>query len=209
MTHMFLHLRTGFLSFAVLALSHAAAANVTPDVVVENTINELIDQLESNRPELEQDKLKLYQMVEEVVVPHFEVKLIARLVLGKHWRAATEAQQNVFAEEFKKLLVRTYATALFEYTGNERMEIKPLRIRAGDTRTTVETKVILPGAPPVPVDYSFVLTDGEAWKIYDVKIDGISLVTTYRTSYGQAVESKGLDALIAELKHKNEELGRS
>lgn len=198
------HLRYGLLSFLLVILPQAGAADVAPEVVVETTINELINELESKRSELEKDKNKLYQMVEDVVVPHFEIQMIARLVLGKHWRKATEVQQEVFAEEFKKLLIRTYATALFEYTGNEKMEIKPARIKAGDKRTSVHTKVILPGAPAVPVNYSFILATSGAWKIYDVKIDGLSLVTTYRRSYDQTVESKGLDALIAELKQKNE-----
>jgi phospholipid transport system substrate-binding protein len=184
-------------------------ASIMPDVVVETTISDLIGQLEAQRPELEQDKQKLYKMVEDVVVPHFEVQMIARLVLGKHWRKANENQRAAFAEEFKKLMIRTYATALFEYTGKEKMEVKPLRIKDGDKRAKVETKVILPGAPPVPVNYSFILTTSGDWKIYDVKIDGISLVTTYRSSYGQAVQNKGLDVLIDELKKKNDNLKTS
>ena len=203
------YLRHGLLGILVLLFAQAGHTSVMPDVLVETTISELINELEQRRPELEQDKNKLYQMVEDVVVPHFEVQMIAKLVLGKHWRKASEPQREVFAEEFKKLLIRTYATALFEYTGNEKMEITPLRIKNGAKKTKVKTKVILPGAPPVPVNYSFVLTDGAAWKIYDVTIDGISLVTTYRSSYGQIVQKKGLDVLIAELKEKNTVLERS
>jgi len=190
----------------LIVLPHAGHASVMPDVLVETTITELIDELQARRPELEQDKLKLFELVENVVVPHFEINMIARLVLGQHWRAANEVQRSEFAEEFKKLMIRTYATALFEYTGKERMEIKPLRMKDGDKRVKVKSTVILPGAPSVPVDYSFILTGDGDWKIYDVVIDGISLVTTYRSSYGQAVESKGLDVLIDELKTKNNNL---
>lgn len=190
-------------------LPQPANASIMPDVVVETTINDLIEQLEARRTELEKDKQKLFQMVEDVVVPHFEIQMIARLVLGKHWRTASEKQREAFAEEFKKLMIRTYATALFEYTGNEKMVVKPLRIKDGDKRAKVETKITLPGAPPVPVNYSFILTNSGDWKIYDVKIDGISLVTTYRSSYGQAVQNKGLDILIDELKKKNNNLGTS
>lgn len=190
-------------------LPQPANASIMPDVVVETTINDLIEQLEARRTELEKDKQKLFQMVEDVVVPHFEIQMIARLVLGKHWRTASEKQREAFAEEFKKLMIRTYATALFEYTGNEKMVVKPLRIKDGDKRAKVETKITLPGAPPVPVNYSFILTKSGDWKIYDVKIDGISLVTTYRSSYGQAVQNKGLDILIDELKKKNNNLGTS
>ncbi len=160
------HIRSALITILLFAVPHAGYASVTPDVLVETTITELIDQLQAQRPELEKDKLKL----------------------------------------FKKLMIRTYATALFEYTGKERMEIKPMRMKDGDQRARVETTVILPSAPAVPVHYSFILTEDGDWKIYDVKIDGISLVTTYRSSYGQAVQSKGLDALINELKEKNNNL---
>lgn len=200
------NIRSVIIAVILLVPPHTGLASVMPDVLVESTITELIDELQARRPELEQDKLKLFQLVEEVVVPHFEINMIARLVLGKHWRAANDVQRGEFAEEFKKLMIRTYATALFEYTGRERMEVKPLRMKDGDKRVRVETKVILPGAPPVPVNYSFILTQSGDWKIYDVKIDGISLVTTYRSSYGQAVQTKGLDVLINELKEKNNNL---
>lgn len=203
------HLRSVLLSLFILVSPQIGNASELPDTLVETTITDLVNELEQRRTELEQDKQKLYKMVEDVVVPHFEIQLIARLVLGKHWRAATEAQRTTFAEEFKRLMIRTYATALFEYTGNEKMEVIPVRLKAGDTKTTVKTKVILPGAPAVPVNYSFVLTKSENWKIYDVKIDGISLVTTYRSSYSQMVQNKGLDVLIAELKKKNVTLERS
>jgi phospholipid transport system substrate-binding protein len=192
---------------AVLCIAASPAqSGVMPDQLVETTVNELIDRLESQRGELEQDKRKLYQMVEEVVVPHFELPVIARLVLAKYWRQATPAQREDFAEQFKKLLIRTYATALFEYTGKEKMEVKPTRIKEGERRARDETEVTLPGAPPVPVNYSFLFTDGGEWKIYDVDIDGISLVTNYRSSYGDFIRDKGLDALIEELARKNANL---
>lgn len=197
------YLRSGLLGLFILLSPQIGFSSETPDVLVESTITELINELEQRRSELEQNKQKLYKMVEDVVVPHFEIKLIARLVLGKHWRGATDQQRATFAEEFKRLMIRTYATALFEYTGNEKMEVFPVRLKDGDKKTIVKTKVILPGAPPVPVNYSFILNKAGAWKIYDVKIDGISLVTTYRSSYSQMVQNKGLDVLIAELKKKN------
>ncbi len=196
-------IRNGLLSLFILLMPAIGHASELPDVLVETTITELVNELEQRRAELEQDKQKLYKMVEDVVVPHFDIDLIARLVLGKHWRGATESQRTTFAEEFKQLMIRTYATALFEYTGNEKMEVTPVRLKDGDEKTTVKTKVILPGAPAVPVNYSFILNKTGEWKIYDVKIDGISLVTTYRSSYSQMVQSKGLDVLIAELKKKN------
>ena len=198
-----------FLAMLVYFSVNVSAANVSPDQLVETTVNELIDELESRRAELEQDKGKLYGLVEEVVVPHFELNVIARLVLARHWRDASEAQRSEFARQFKNLLVRTYATALFEYTGKEKMTVKPARIVEGERRTRVESQVTLPGGPPIPVNYSFLLTDAGEWKIYDVDIEGISLVTNYRSSYGQFIREKGLDALIDELAAKTASLENS
>ncbi len=184
----------------------AFAAGPAPDELVETTINELIDELESRRSELAADKSKLYAMVEEVVVPHFSLPVIARLVLARHWREASEAQREAFAEEFKKLLIRTYATALFEYTGKEKMEVRPAKMKEGERRARVETLVTLASGPAIPVNYSF-LQDGDgSWKIYDVNIDGISLVTNYRSSYGQVISQRGLDALIEDLATRNQSL---
>ena len=160
-----------FLLIWLLLPAWSVSANILPNEVVESTINELIAALEERRSELEADRVKLYQMVEDVVVPHFEVDVIARLVLAKHWRSASKGQREDFAQEFKKLLIRTYATALFEYTGNEKLVVKPLRIKEGDKKVKVKTEVTLPGAPPVPVNYSFLLTKKAGWKIYDVNIE--------------------------------------
>ncbi|MFT5116180.1 MAG: phospholipid transport system substrate-binding protein [Parasphingorhabdus sp.] len=199
-----------FISFLlVIVISGAAEASTLPDVLVEKTINDLIGNLEARRGELKEDRQKLYQMVEDVLVPHFDIEVIARLVLAKHWRKANDNQKMAFAAEFKNLLIRTYATALFEYTGNEKLIVKPLRMKDGDRKVQVKTEVILPGAPPVPVNYSFLQNKSGDWKIYDVKIDGISLVTNYRSSYGQKISADGLDSLINALREKSQKLGSS
>ncbi|GJL81720.1 MAG: signal peptidase [marine bacterium B5-7] len=190
---------------AMLFATSPAYSTTMPDEVVKTTINDLIDELERRRPELEQNPEKLYAMVEKVVVPQFDVPVIARLVLAKHWRGASEAQRKAFADAFQKLLIRTYATALFEYTGKEEMRVKPLRMKEGERKARVETEVVLPGASSVPVSYSFLLNDAGEWKVYDVNIDGISMVTNYRKSYGGVIDSRGLDALIGELKQKSVE----
>ena len=192
----------------VLFLANSAVGlAMNPDQLVESTINDLIEELETRRAELEQDKEELYRMVEEVVVPHFDLLVIARLVLARHWRSATEQQRAEFTEHFKQLLIRTYATALFEYTGNEKMEVKPFRRKEGERRARVETRVMLPNAQPVLVNYSFLLTDRDEWKIYDVEIEGISLVTNYRSSYSQIIQDKGLDSLIEALAQRNSNPG--
>jgi len=181
----------------------ALASETLPDELVETSITHLMETFEARRDELQSDKRKLYQLVEERVVPHFEVPVIARLVLAKHWRSASDGQRTAFAEQFKRLLIRTYATALFEYTGSEKMEVRPVKIKDGDKKARVRTEVTLPGMSPVSVNYSFLLNGSRQWKIYDINIDGISLVKNYRTSYGQLIAQNGLDYLIAELEKKN------
>jgi phospholipid transport system substrate-binding protein len=185
------------------------AAEILPDEMLETSITNLLATFEERRDELNADKQKLYDLVEDEVVPHFAVSVIARLVLAKHWRKASDTQRVEFAEQFKRLLVRTYATALFEYTGNEKMEVRPVTIKAGDRKARVRTEVTLPGIAPVSVNYSFLLEKDDVWRIYDINIDGISLVKNYRTSYGQMVAANGLDHLIDELERKNSSFGAS
>lgn len=176
-----------------------------PDQVIRDTSEQLLGEITSNRAALEQDKGKLYAMVENVVVPHFDVERMSRLVLGKHWKGATPAQREQFVSQFQTLLVRTYATALFGYTGKEKINIRPVQLDDGARQTWVQTGIDLGSGTPVAVNYAFVNT-GDAWKVYDVTIDGVSLVTNYRSSYDQAIQTDGIDALIDSLAKKNQEL---
>ncbi len=187
-------LLTFVLGFAVSA-AHAAPA---PNQLVRERTDKIISLLKVNKNTYAKDRKKLYTMVQEQVLPYFDFRAMSRLVLGKHWREASEDQRNRFANEFRDLLVRTYATALLKYT-NEEIAYFPFRMSAEEKTVVVKTEVKQgSGGPTIPIHYSFYLTDN-AWKVFDVAIDGISLVTTYRGTYAEKIRNGGMDALIASM----------
>ena len=172
---------------------HAAPA---PDQMVRERTDKIISLLKVNKDTYAKDHKKLYAMVQEQVLPYFDFRAMSRLVLGKHWREANENQRDRFANEFRDLLVRTYATALLKYT-NEEVVYLPFRSNPDDKTVAVKTEVKQGGCGPViQIHYSFYITDN-AWKVFDVTIEGVSLVTTYRSSYAEKIGSAGMDALIA------------
>ena len=185
-------LLTFILGFAMGA-AHAAPA---PNQLVRERTDKIIELLKKNKDTYAKDHKKLYAMVQEQVLPYFDFRAMSRLVLGKHWREASEDQRNRFANEFRDLLVRTYATALLKYT-NEEVAYLPFRSSPDDKTVVVKTKVKQGGGGPViPIHYSFYITDN-AWKVFDVTIEGVSLVTTYRSTYAEKINNAGMDGLIA------------
>lgn len=197
-----------FLVFAIIALFNlSAAATVMPDALVKETTDKLLSELTSNRKVLMEDNSKLYKLVDELVLPHFDFERMSRLVLGKHWRSANDQQRDQFVEQFKNLLVRTYATALFEYTG-QKIVYKPFRLKQGATLAVVKTEILQQEGPKIPFHYSLKLDESGVWKIFDIRVDGISLVTNYRTSYGQMIQNNGIDSLISSLADKNKTLAQ-
>lgn len=194
-----------FLSlFLIAGVLAGAKAAMAPDELIRQTTEKVLSQLTENRDTLEQSPEKLYQMVNDIVLPHFDFERMSRYVLGKHWRDASAEQQEKFIAEFKTLLVRTYATALFEYTGQE-IVFKPFHHEEGSRKARVKTEVQPQDGPAIPIEYALLQNDGQ-WNVYDVKIDGLSLVTNYRSQYGRIVQTKGVEELIAALREKNERL---
>lgn len=191
---------------ACLVASLAAGANAAtaPDELVRQTADQVISELTENRKDLERNPEELYRIVNEIVLPHFDFERMSRYVLGKHWRDATPEQQEKFVAEFKTLLVRTYATALFEYTGQE-IVYKPFRHEEGDRKAVVKTEIQPDDGPAIPIEYALAQR-GDDWKVFDVKIDGLSLVTNYRSQYGRIVQTQGVDELITSLAEKNDRL---
>lgn len=192
------------LSAGLTAGALVARAATAPDELVRQTADEVISQLTENRDALEKNPEKLYQMVNDIVLPHFDFERMSRFVLGKHWRDATPEQQEKFVAQFKTLLVRTYATALFEYTGQE-IVYKPFRHEEGDKKAVVKTEIQPADGPAIPIEYALAQR-GEQWKVFDVRIDGLSLVTNYRSQYGRIIQNEGVDELIASLAEKNDRL---
>lgn len=189
--------RLGILLTLVLGFAAGAAhAASAPDQLVRERTDKIISLLKVNKATYAKDHKKLYAMVQEQVLPYFDFRAMSRLVLGKHWREASEDQRNRFASEFRDLLVRTYATALLKYT-NEEVTYLPFRMGAEEKTVVVKTEVKQgSGGPTIPINYSFYSIDN-AWKVFDVTIDGISLVTTYRGTYAEKIRNGGIDALIA------------
>jgi len=194
--------RSTTIFFGCIFVVFAAFAAPPPSQVINEAIQQLIAELRERETELEEDRSQLYEMVERVIVEHIAVDKVAKLVLARHWRDASKEQQRQFAEEFKNLLIRTYASALFQYTGQEEMHIRPTKFSDDGLIAVVRTDMMLRGGRPIPVNYKFLKLETGEWKIFDVTISGISLVTTYRAGYRRIIQTEGLDGLITRLKHK-------
>jgi phospholipid transport system substrate-binding protein len=136
----------------------------------------------------------VYQLVEAKILPNFDFNRMTQLALGKHWPRATAQQKQALVTEFRNLLVRTYSSSLTAFT-NQTVEFKPLAMKPGDTDVTVRSEIRQPGGQPIPIDYSMYKT-AFGWKVYDVTIDSVSLVTNYRASFSNTIRQSGIDGLI-------------
>ncbi len=186
--------------------SVAAAADADdPKQVLRTSIDQLLQRFTTERAALEADSDKLYALAEELTGSGWSFEKMARLVLGKNWRNITEAQQKAFTAEFKQLLIRTYASAMFKYTGKEAITFGETEYKGeGNTRAKVNANGSLgDGSPTIPLTFSYFKDDQGSWNIYNIAVDGVSLVTVYRVSYNNFIASKGMDALIDSLREKN------
>ena len=185
----------------VFALS-VLAAEVAPDLLAREVTDKIVALLKANKNVYTKDHKKLYAMVDEHVLPNFDFRAMSRTVLGRYWRTADEEQRARFTREFRDLLVRTYATALLKYN-DETIVYLPFRLSPDDRTATVKSEVRrTDGGPPIAINYSFYRTDA-GWKVYDVTIEGASLVTTYQSTYSARVQREGVNALIANLAQDN------
>ena len=175
----------------------ALAAEPPPDVLARTTTQEVITILKQDK-ELQRGNLaKVHQLVEAKILPHFDFNRMTQLALGKHWPRATAQQKQSLVTEFRNLLVRTYSSSLIAFT-DQVIEFKPLAMKPGDTDVTVRSEIRQPGGQPIPIHYSFYKT-AFGWKVYDVTIDGVSLVTNYRASFAGTIRQSGIDGLIKTL----------
>jgi phospholipid transport system substrate-binding protein len=186
-----------------LTCGGAAWAIQSPQDLVQQTADQMVSKLRAERQVIDQHPGRIYDLVNEIVLPHFDFERMSTWVLGKYWRTATPEQHKRFVEEFRNLLVRTYAKSLSSYRDNK-ISYLPLRATPQDTDVKVRTEVDQPGGFPIPIDYSLYLKDDE-WKVYDVTIDGVSLVTNYRTTFANQIRQDGLDKLIATLADRNQQ----
>lgn len=184
----------------------AAQAGPTdgPEAVVRQTADALFDALDANAAALKADPTKVAALVDEILLPNFEVDYATRLVLGNHWRAATPEQQRRFQAAFIDFLTRTYGKAIIGFK-RDQLRFLPMRGPADPKRTTVQTEIRRASGAPIPVDYVLRKTPG-GWKVFDVVIEGISYVRNYRSSFAEEIERegrgdarKGIEALIVRL----------
>lgn len=187
------------LSFFIL-ISFTTMAADGPLELVHKTADDVLTVLKSD-DSIQQDKEKIYQLAEEKILPNFDLDRISMLVLGKAWRKINEDQQEQFKSEFKTMLLRTYAVALGKYK-DQQIDFKPMRMEPTDKQTTVKTQIIQDGAQPISVDYTLAKKDDQ-WKVFDIVIEGVSLVTNYRSQFASEIKNNGIDSLISKLAEKN------
>jgi phospholipid transport system substrate-binding protein len=185
----------------LLAIPSAQAQEVRPDVLLKTMSDEVIAELRKDKAIQAGDSAKIAALVESKIVPHFDFRRITQIAVGASWRRATPEQQERLTQEFKTLLVRTYSGALASYR-DQTIEFRPLRARPDDTEVTVRSQIRQSGAEPIAIEYDLAKT-GEQWKVFDVRINGISLVATYRTAFAEEVSNRGVDGLINLLSRKN------
>jgi phospholipid transport system substrate-binding protein len=188
------------------AFAQAPAQPSAPDVLVKSVTLEVVELLSKDK-ELKGDRAKLLRLVDAKVLPHFNFAAMSALAVGPAWKKASPEQQKQLTEEFKTMLVRTYASALSAY-GSQKLEFRPLRAKPTDTDVTVHVRVLQPGAQPVALDYSMEKTPA-GWKVYDMMVGGVSLVANYRTEFALKLRDSGVDGLIGDLQSKNRVLEAS
>jgi phospholipid transport system substrate-binding protein len=188
----------------VLSATVRAADGADAQALVRATADRVLAEVKANKARLQRDSSGIYDLVQRYVVPHFDFARMTQSAMGRHWRSATEDQRAALVREFQEMLVRTYAVALLNYSGQQ-IEYLPLRTSASADDVLVQTKVSDAGAPPIPIDYRLSRSVG-GWKVYDVTIDGVSLVSNYRSMFAEQVQRGGVDGLIRQLSDRNRQL---
>jgi phospholipid transport system substrate-binding protein len=197
------------LAFALCIAAAWAAAqdkapgvlDAAPDNLVRNITDEVNGIIKQDKDIQAGDPRKIAALIETKILPHFQLERMTQLAVGRNWRIATPEQQKLLTTEFMTLLVRTYSTALTAYR-DQVVNVKPLRAAAGATDVTVHAEVKQSGQQPIAIDYDLEKTS-DGWKVYDVKVGGVSLVTTYRETFANEVRDHGVDGLIQSLANKN------
>lgn len=172
----------------------ALAADTPPDVLARSVTQEVLAILKQDRDIQNGNQTKVYRLVETKILPVFDFNRMTQLVIGKHWPRATAKQKQDLVTEFRNLMVRTYSSSLMAFN-NQTVDFKPLSIKPSDTDVTVRSEIRQPGGQPIPINYSMYQTSF-GWKVYDVTIDGVSLVTNYRSSFSNTIRQSGIDGLI-------------
>lgn len=180
-------------------------AEITPEALVKQTADDVLTIIKNDKEIQSGNQQKLYAVVEEKILPNFDFDRVSRMVLGKNWKAATPEQQASFQKEFRSLLLRTYSSALGKYK-DQVIEYKPMRAEPDAKNVSVKTQILQAGGQPVAVDYSLVKGEN-GWKVYDIVIESVSLVTNYRSQFSNEIRQNGIDSLNKKLADKNKVAG--
>jgi phospholipid transport system substrate-binding protein len=186
-----------FIGIALILFSSALLAQETPDALVKSVTSEVIDVIKQDKAIQAGDQKRILQLVEEKILKHFDFSHMTALAMGREWK-------NALTTEFRTLLVRSYSNALSQYK-NQTIDFKPLKMQPNDTDVIVRSEVKQPGAKPIGIDYEMSKA-ADGWKVYDVMVAGVSLVTNYRETFTQEVRTNGVDGLIKTLREKNKQL---
>jgi len=185
-------------------LAPCLAQDLAPDALVKNVTLEVIELIAKDKEIKAGSRAKVVAVIEQKVLPHFNFGAMTALAMGQNWSKANPEQKKRLTEEFKTLLVRTYASALAAYS-EQKFDFRPLRAKPTDTDVTVNVRVLQPGTQAVTLDYSMEKT-ANGWKVYDVMVGGVSLVANYRTEFANMVRASGIDGLIKDLQTKNKSM---
>jgi phospholipid transport system substrate-binding protein len=190
-----------FVLFLTLLMSMSIFATEAPDFFVKKIADEVFEILKMDKDLKAGNKEKAYKITEEKILPYFDFDRISKLVLGKAWPAATKDEQEAFKKEFRTLLLKTYGGALLKFK-DQTLNCKASRYQPSDEEVLVKTEILKSGAPPLPIDY-MLEKDGDSWKVFDIIIEGVSLVTNFRGQFGNEIKHNGLASLISKLAEKN------
>ena len=192
------------LFFLFVVATPALAQETGPDALVKLVTDDVLTVVRQDKDIQNGSTKKAIALVETKVLPHFNFQHMTALAMGRDWSKATPEQKQRLSEEFKTLLVRTYSNSLTSYK-NQTVVYKPTKLQGGETDVIVKTEIVQPGNKPVQLDYALEKL-GASWKVYDVIVAGISLVTNYRDTFTQEVRANGIDGLILMLVNKNKQL---
>lgn len=189
------------LALFLLSTVSFAAEIIAPDEMIKNTATEVLGIIQKDKDIQAGNKQKVKDLIESKVLPQFDFTRMTRLAVGRFWNQATPAQQQELTEEFRSLLIRTYSASLNSFK-DQKIDYKPLKLNPADTDVVVKTVVQQSKGRAIPIDYS-VLKTATGWKIYDIAVDGVSLVVNYRSSFAQEIQQGGIPKLISTLQAKN------
>lgn len=195
-------MRLMLLTTVLLLSQHAVAVEIeSPTDMLKRASDQVIVILNEQRELIAAEPDRLFDIVQQYIIPHLDDVTMAKLALGKNWRKADNAQKIVFVDEFRELLVRTYGKSLKEFK-DQTINFFPVKVPDETKKIVVKSEVLQPGGPTIPISYKMRVKN-DAWKVYDISIDGVSLVTSYRGTFAQEIRKGGIEGLLSMLRNRN------